>query len=102
MTDTTALAQEYGHCLADLKQRIQSAQKRATHSVNRELFLLYMCSFSEAWPDLEFAQAVLALWQQAVAKVQDTPWLGPRSLNYGKFGDLLAEVKAVTGGASND
>lgn len=32
---------DYGHWLADLKQRIQSAQQRATLSVNRELVLLY-------------------------------------------------------------
>ena len=64
--------------------------------------LLYMRSFAEAWPELEFVQAVLSIWQQAVAKLRDTPWTGTRTLNYGKFGDLLAEVKAVAGGTSDD
>jgi len=99
----------YGIWLADLKQRIQSAQQRATLSVNRELILLYwqigrdilerqqaqgwgskvvdqlahdltaafpdmkgfsrrnllyMRSFAEKWPDLQFVQ-------QAVAQI---PW----------------------------
>ena len=138
---------DYSNWLTALKQRIQSAQQRASLSVNRELVLLYwqigrdildrqqaqgwgakvidqlardltaaspdmkgfsrrnllsMRSFAEAWSELEFVQEVLALWQQAVAKLRNTPWLGTRSLNYGKFGDLLAEVKAVTGGASDD
>ncbi len=35
------VSQMYGAWLADLKQRIQSAQQRATPSVNRELVLLY-------------------------------------------------------------
>ena len=35
------VSQMYGAWLADLKQRIQSAQQRATLSVNRELVLLY-------------------------------------------------------------
>jgi predicted nuclease of restriction endonuclease-like (RecB) superfamily len=35
------VSQAYGAWLADLKQRIQSAQQRATLSVNRELVLLY-------------------------------------------------------------
>ena len=138
---------DYSNWLTALKQRIQSAQQRASLSVNRELVLLYwqigrdildrqqaqgwgakvidqlardltaafpdmkgfsrrnllyMRSFAEAWPELEFVQAVLAIWQQAVAKLRDTPWTGTRTLNSGKFGDLLAEVKAVTGGASDD
>ena len=54
--------------------------------------LLYMRSFAESWPELEFVQAVLALWQQAVAKLRDTPCPGTRSLYYGKLGDLLAYV----------
>jgi predicted nuclease of restriction endonuclease-like (RecB) superfamily len=40
MTELTSNA-EYGSWLAGLKQRIQSAQQRATLSVNRELVLLY-------------------------------------------------------------
>jgi predicted nuclease of restriction endonuclease-like (RecB) superfamily len=40
MTELTSNA-EYGSWLAGLKQRIQSAQQRATLSVNRELLLLY-------------------------------------------------------------
>ena len=40
MTELTSNA-EYGSWLADLKQRIQAAQQRATLSVNRELVLLY-------------------------------------------------------------
>lgn len=108
MTDLMPNA-DYGSWLADLKQRIQSAQQRASMSVNRELVLLYwqigrdilerqqvqgwgakvidqlahdltaafpdmkgfsrrnllyMRSFAEQWPDLEFVQ-------QAVAQI---PW----------------------------
>jgi predicted nuclease of restriction endonuclease-like (RecB) superfamily len=106
---TELISKEYGTWLADLKSRIQSAQQRATLSVNRELVLLYwqigrdilerqqaqgwgakvidqlardltaafpdmkgfsrrnllyMRSFAEQWPDLEFVQ-------QAVAQI---PW----------------------------
>lgn len=109
MTEPTKLVVNYANWLADLKQRIQSAQQRATLSVNRELILLYwqigrdilerqqvqgwgakvidqlakdltsafpdmkgfsrrnllyMRSFAEKWPDLEFVQ-------QAVAQI---PW----------------------------
>lgn len=39
MSDLTSL--EYGEWLSDLKLRIQSAQQRASLSVNRELILLY-------------------------------------------------------------
>ena len=35
------VSQAYGAWLTDLKQRIQSAQQRASLSVNRELVLLY-------------------------------------------------------------
>jgi predicted nuclease of restriction endonuclease-like (RecB) superfamily len=41
MTDIVVTPDDYGHWLADLKQRIQSTQQRATLSVNRELILLY-------------------------------------------------------------
>lgn len=109
MTEPTKLVVNYANWLADLKQRIQSAQLRATLSVNRELVLLYwqighdilerqqaqgwgakvidqlakdltiafpdmkgfsrrnllyMRSFAEKWPGLEFVQ-------QAVAQI---PW----------------------------
>ena len=41
MTEMITSPQDYGNWLADLKQRIRSAQQRATLSVNRELVLLY-------------------------------------------------------------
>ena len=98
-------ATDYSNWLTALKQRIQSAQQRASFSVNRELVLLYwqigrdildrqqaqgwgakvidqlardltaafpdmkgfsrrnllyMRSFAEAWPEVEFVQGVLA------------------------------------------
>lgn len=106
---TELVSNEYGSWLADLKQRIQSAQQRANLAVNRELILLYwqigrdilvtqdaqgwgakvidrlshdlsaafpemkgfsrrnllyMRSFAEQWPEIEFVQ-------QAVAQI---PW----------------------------
>jgi len=105
MNEIESFASDYSSWFADLKQRIQSAQQRATLSVNRELVLLYwhigrdilerqqeqgwgakvidqlakdltttfpdmkgfsrrnllyMRSFAEAWPELEFVQEVLA------------------------------------------
>jgi hypothetical protein len=104
MTDLMPNA-DYGSWLTDLKQRIQSAQQRASLSVNRELVLLYwqigrdilerqkvqgwgakvidqlahdltaafpdmkgfsrrnllyMRSFAEQWPDVEFVQQAVA------------------------------------------
>ena len=41
MADQTANTQPYGLLLASVKERIQSAQIRATVAVNRELVLLY-------------------------------------------------------------
>ncbi len=41
MTEPIKLLEDYANWLANLKQRIQSAQQRATLSVNRELVLLY-------------------------------------------------------------
>ena len=41
MTELLTSTQDYGNWLADLKQRIRSAQQRAALSVNRELVLLY-------------------------------------------------------------
>jgi len=41
MTNKNALMVDYAAWLTELKQRIQSAQQRATLSVNRELVLLY-------------------------------------------------------------
>ena len=106
---TELVSNEYGSWLADLKQRIQSAQQRANLAVNSELILLYwqigcdilarqdaqgwgakvidrlshdlsaafpemkgfsrrnllyMRSFAEQWPEIEFVQ-------QAVAQI---PW----------------------------
>lgn len=105
MTGIMNFPGDYPSWLADLKQRIRTAQQRATLSVNRELVLLYwhigreilerqqaqgwgakvieqlakdltaafpdmkgfsrrnlmyMRSFAEAWPELEFVQEVLA------------------------------------------
>ncbi|GAB1392977.1 PDDEXK nuclease domain-containing protein [Rhodocyclaceae bacterium] len=105
MSELALRSTDYSSWLADLKQRIHTAQQRATLSVNRELVLLYwhigreilerqqaqgwgakvieqlakdltaafpdmkgfsrrnlmyMRSFAEAWPELEFVQEVLA------------------------------------------
>ena len=109
MTEPINFVMNYASWLSELKQRIQSAQQRATLSVNRELILLYwqighdilerqqaqgwgakvidqlahdlmaafpemkgfsrrnllyMRSFAEQWPEIEFVQ-------QAVAQI---PW----------------------------
>jgi len=47
MTVVENVPGDYAVWLADLKQRIQSAQQRAVLSVNRERVLLYMRSFAE-------------------------------------------------------
>ena len=41
MTDRAVLPADYSTWLAELKQRIQTAQQRAVLAVNRELVLLY-------------------------------------------------------------
>ena len=41
-------------------QRILFAQQGTPFPINRKLILLYTRGFTEAWPDSEFVQAVLA------------------------------------------
>ncbi|MDD5403804.1 MAG: PDDEXK nuclease domain-containing protein [Sulfuricella sp.] len=136
MTDQLALPVEYASWLASLKQRIQSAQQRATLSVNRELVLLYwqigkdilerqqnqgwgakvidrlakdltvafpdmkgfsrrnllyMRSFAEEWPDLEFVQQAVAQlpWGQNLLLLtklkvrEEREWYAAKAIEHG-------------------
>lgn len=60
MTNITAFAQDYGHWLAELAQRIQSAQQRVTLSATRKQALCIR-SLAEKRQKPEFVQQSVAL-----------------------------------------
>lgn len=149
MQPTDPSPMDYTHWLVGLKQHIQSAQQRATLSVNRELVLLYrqigrdvldrqqaqgwgakvieqlakdltaafpdmkgfsrrnllyMRSFAEEWPDLEFVQQVVALlpWGQNLLLLtklktrEERQWYAARAIEHGWNRDVL-ELQVKSG-----